>query len=239
MADEAEALPLQELLATEPPMVYHERQSLQLCAVHALNNLFCNEVQDPGAPAAAQIFTKQTLEEIAARKYAEEQELGLSSGGLFEFNQNRSAIGLGNYSVVVLETAVREHGTYSWEQFDTRKDVATIPDLKTLVGIIVNKPSSSLMGAWKSKHWYTIRRCRGHDLNLDSKLEAPAAFAESAGARGPGLREHLQALVDEGGSLFLVTNAEPEPEPELEPEPEPEPEPEQELELEPESEASG
>ena len=107
--------PLQELLASDPAVIHHERQSLQLCAVHALNNLFCNkDAEAAGAPtAAAPIFTKQRLEEIAVAKYEEEQQLGLASGGAFEFNQNRSALGLGNYSVVVLETAVPSpHNAY-------------------------------------------------------------------------------------------------------------------------------
>ena len=204
--------PLQDLLASHPQMLYHERQSLQLCAVHALNNLFCNEVEGD-APAAGKLFTKQMLEDIAARKYIEEQQLGLASGGLFEFNQNRSAIGLGNYSVVVLETAVLEHGPYSWDQFDARKGVDAIPPLEELVGIVANAPRSALLGAWKSNHWYTIRRCRGHDLNLDSNLDAPVAFERGQGGVEGGaesLLEHLQKVIDSGGSLFVVTRAKTE-----------------------------
>ncbi len=210
--------PLQELLSSDPPAIYHERQSLMLCAVHALNNLFCNaDAEAANAPTALAdpIFTKQGLEQIAAGKYEEEQQLGLASGGVFEFNQNRSAIGLGNYSVVVLETAVRAHGAYSWDQFDVRQGVEAIPPLDQVVGIVVNKPTSNLMGAWKSKHWYTIRKCRGHDLNLDSKLAAPVAFVaegqDTSVSAGETLREHLRLLIDSGGSLFLVTQAEPEP----------------------------
>ncbi len=224
MAESSDVRPLQELLSSDPPAIYHERQSLMLCAVHALNNLFCNhDAEAANAPTAlaAPIFTKQGLEQIAAGKYEEEQQLGLASGGVFEFNHNRSAIGLGNYSVVVLETAVRGHGAYSWNQFDVRKGVEAVPPLDQVVGIIANKPTSNLMGAWKSKHWYTIRRCRGHDLNLDSKLPAPVAFVaegqDAAVSAGETLREHLRLLIDSGGSLFLVTQADPEPEPQLEP----------------------
>ena len=122
---------------------------------------------------------------------------------------------------MVLETAVRGHGAYSWNQFDVRKGVEAVPPLDRVVGIIANKPTSNLMGAWKSKHWYTIRRCRGHDLNLDSKLPAPVAFVaegqDTAVSAGETLREHLRLLIDSGGSLFLVTQADPEPEPQLEP----------------------
>ena len=222
MGSSEDARPLEELLNCDPPVIYHERQSQQLCAVHALNNLFCNhEAEVAGAPTAlAQIFTKQMLEEIAAAKYEEEQQLGLASGGFFEFNRNRSAIGIGNYSVVVLETAVCAHGDYSWCQFDVRKGVDAIPSLNDLVGIVANKPTSALMGAWKGRHWYTIRRCRGYDLNLDSKLEVPVAFVaehggcDAAGGAGETLRDHLQLLIDGGGSVFLVPQAEPGPRPE-------------------------
>ena len=39
--------------------------------------------------------------------------------------------------------------------------------------MVVNVQTSSLMGAWKSKHWYALRHCRGFNLQFDSKLEAP------------------------------------------------------------------
>jgi josephin len=61
--------------------VYHERQSLQMCALHALNNLF----QD------GRSFSRAQLDEICSR---------LSPDHLI--NPHKSVLGLGNYDINVI-----------------------------------------------------------------------------------------------------------------------------------------
>lgn len=70
----------------QEPEIYHERQSKQLCALHALNNLF----QDPKA------FSKKDLDVICS-------ELAPNSR---LFNPHRSAFGLGCYDVNVIIAAL-------------------------------------------------------------------------------------------------------------------------------------
>lgn len=84
--------------------IYHERQSKQLCALHALNNLF----QD------AKAYTKQDLDAIC-------KELAF---GRFFFNPHKSIFGLGCYDVnVIIAALARKNYDVVW--FDKRKLVIT------------------------------------------------------------------------------------------------------------------
>lgn len=82
------------------PDIYHERQSKQLCALHALNNLF----QVPNA------FSKKDLDDICI-------ELAPNSRLL---NPHRSALGLGCYDINVIIAALAKKG-YEVIWFDKRK----------------------------------------------------------------------------------------------------------------------
>ena len=79
--------------------LYHERQVRQMCALHVLNNLF----QDPKA------FDKAELDIIC-------KELSPDTW----FNPHKSALGLGNYDVNVVMTALQRRG-YKTLWFDKRK----------------------------------------------------------------------------------------------------------------------
>jgi hypothetical protein len=80
--------------------IYHERQSKQLCALHALNNLF----QSPKA------FTKHELDSIC-KELAPDARI---------FNPHRSFLGLGCYDVNVIIAALGKKG-YDVVWFDKRK----------------------------------------------------------------------------------------------------------------------
>lgn len=141
---------LTALLAADPPLIYHERQSLALCAVHALNNLFCNHLpapETPTTPTLERLFTKEALDQISVQKHAETaaqaKELGVGGAGGF-FNPHRSVIPIGNFDVVVIETAVRNMG-YSWTWFDARKGAEELPNLEDLVGIVVTHPPQEFL----------------------------------------------------------------------------------------------
>ena len=79
--------------------MYHERQSRQLCALHVLNNLF----------QARDAFTKPELDAICA-------ELAPDAW----VNPHKSMLGLGNYDVNVVMTALQNKG-YETKWFDKRR----------------------------------------------------------------------------------------------------------------------
>lgn len=78
--------------------IYHERQTRMLCAVHALNNVF----QDPTA------YSKADFDTIC---------YNLSPDSYI--NPHKNPLGLGNYDVNVLMTAVLMKG-YETVWFDKR-----------------------------------------------------------------------------------------------------------------------
>lgn len=79
--------------------IYHERQSKQLCALHALNNLF----QNPS-------FSKQDLDTLC-KELAPDHKI---------FNPHRSILGLGCYDVNVIIAALSKKDLdVVW--FDKRK----------------------------------------------------------------------------------------------------------------------
>ena len=202
--------------------IFHEKQSLMLCAIHSLNNLLCNE---PTSGASTEpMFTKAHFDRLAEAKHKEQADFGESSF----FNPHRSKLRLGDFDVVVLESAVNMAGC-SWQWFNAKNCAATIDlaESSSLVGVVVNVKKAQLFGAWKSNHWYAVRRCHGLLLNLDSKLDAPELLGDDASCHA-----HLQTILDADGHLFLVhrgaeeragvgrpegTVPEPEPEPEKSP----------------------
>ncbi|XP_075725453.1 josephin-1 isoform X1 [Rhipicephalus microplus] len=141
--------------------VYHERQVKELCALHALNNLF----QD------GQAFTKGSLDDICHRFLSPDHLV----------NPHKSMLGLGNYDVNVIMSALQLRG-YEAIWFDKRKDPSCI-DLAKIVGFILNVPSEMKFGFLQfplsRKHWIAVREVNGTFYNLDSKLEAPAVIGKS------------------------------------------------------------
>lgn len=78
---------------------YHEKQVRELCALHALNNLF----QDKDA------FSKIELDSICHNLSPENW-----------INPHKSILGLGNYDVNVIMSALQSRG-YDMVWFDKRK----------------------------------------------------------------------------------------------------------------------
>lgn len=150
----------------QPIKIYHERQSKQLCALHALNNLFQH----------SQAFTKQELDAIC-------KELAPNTWLL---NPHRSVLGLGCYDVnVIIYALSRRNYDVIW--FDKRKDVSSL-NFDNIFGFILNipdEPSSSLfaiplnylppqMKIWSSqKHWIALKKIGSYYYNLDSRLDYP------------------------------------------------------------------
>ncbi|XP_065715689.2 josephin-2 [Patagioenas fasciata] len=167
-----------------PPEVggapYHERQRLELCALHALNNL----LQRP-------LFTQRHADDICKR---------LSPGA--RFPRHRSLLGTGNYDVNVLMAALQGLGLAAlW--WDKRRSLERLAPSR-LLGLILNVPSRvsllSLPLPLRRRHWLALRKLRGTWYNLDSKLPAPAPIGGDA-----QLREFLRRfLAREPCELLLV-----------------------------------
>ncbi|XP_037244467.1 josephin-2 [Falco biarmicus] len=163
-----------------PAGLYHERQRLELCAVHALNNV----LQRP-------CFTQEAADEICKR---------LAPNA--HLNPHRSLLGTGNYDVNVIMAALQslELAAVWW---DKRRSLERLA-LGQILGFILNVPSHVSLGfvalPLRRKHWLAVRQLRGTYYNLDSKLRAPVAIGGEA-----ELRAFLRDFLSQGlCEVFLV-----------------------------------
>ncbi|XP_002736946.1 josephin-2-like [Saccoglossus kowalevskii] len=139
--------------------IYHEKQKRELCALHALNNVF----QD------GQAYNKQMLDEIC-------QNLAPSS----MLNPHKSVLGLGNYDVNVIMAALQLRNCEAvW--WDKRKNL-DILNFDNIIGFILNMPSPLQWGLLslpiKRKHWVAVRELDGAFYNLDSKFKSPDTIGD-------------------------------------------------------------
>ncbi|CAK8682356.1 unnamed protein product [Clavelina lepadiformis] len=144
--------------------VYHERQHFELCALHALNNVF----QDP------QAFSKEQLDEICSR---------LSPDTML--NPHKSMLGTGNYDVNVIMAGLQSKG-HAAVWWDKRRSLERLC-LKNIKGFILNVPSSIGWGLLtiplKRRHWIAVRSVDRVFYNLDSKLKQPEIIGEVVALR--------------------------------------------------------
>lgn len=152
--------------------IYHEKQVRELCALHALNNLFQEK----------ECFTKSELDVICHT---------LSPDNWI--NPHKSVLGLGNYDINVIMKALQKKDCEAiW--FDKRKYMQvncraqlaycfsffrdpSCLNLHNILGLILNVPSdykiSFVTLPLRRRHWVTIRQINGFYYNLDSKLDMP------------------------------------------------------------------
>lgn len=115
-------------------------------------------------------------------------------------NPHRSMLGLGNYDINVIMTALQkkgcaavwfdkrkwDHGSlgrwkmYSMRQFlEFYREPSTI-DTSQILGFILNVPTDYKIGfvvlPLKRRHWIAIRKIDEQYWNLDSKLDAPQSI---------------------------------------------------------------
>ncbi|XP_074666404.1 josephin-2 isoform X4 [Strix aluco] len=146
-----------------PGGLYHERQRLELCALHALNNV----LQRP-------CFTQEAADEICKRLAPDAR-----------LNPHRSLLGTGNYDVNVIMAALQslELAAVWW---DKRRSLERLA-LGQILGFILNVPSHVSLGfvalPLRRKHWLAVRQLHGTYYNLDSKLRAPVAIGGEAELR--------------------------------------------------------
>jgi len=141
--------------------IYHERQSKELCALHALNNIF----------QARDAFSQRELDEIC---------YNLSPDTWI--NPHKSLLGLGNYDINVVTAALNcKNCDIIW--FDKRKDPSIIK-LDKVIGFILNIPNDYTFGwlrlPFHRKHWIALKRIHAAFYNLDSKLKKPAMIGGEA-----------------------------------------------------------
>ncbi|XP_026525351.1 josephin-2 isoform X2 [Notechis scutatus] len=164
---------------SETSAVYHERQRLELCAVHALNNVL-----------QERLFTQDIADEICKRLAPDAR-----------WNPHRSFLGTGNYDVNVIMAALQSVGLEAiW--WDKRRPLEQL-SLAGLVGFIVNVPSNVCLGFLslpvRRRHWIAVRQLDGIYYNLDSKLKAPAPIGGEA-----DLRIFLQEVLSQGACELLL-----------------------------------
>ncbi|XP_061562026.1 josephin-1 [Phycodurus eques] len=168
--------------------IYHEKQWRELCALHALNNVF----QDGSA------FSRDTLQEIYQR---------LSPSTLVTPHK-KGMLGNGNYDVNVIMAALQTRG-FEAVWWDKRRDVGSIA-LSNVTGFILNVPSNLRWGPLqlplKRQHWIGVREVAGVYYNLDSKLRGPQPIGSP-----DELRKFLrQQLRGKNCELLLVVSEEVE-----------------------------
>lgn len=170
--------------------IYHERQRLQLCLLHSLNNLF--QTKDA--------FTRSDLNSIAEQLDMDDPNKGSSWTPLsIVFKPHHNEI-TGNYDINVLIAALEEKGkTVVWH--DSRNGVSSIDLDDRLMGIVLNVPVRKLSGFWRSRHWVTLRCIQGVWYNLDSDFAVPYAFRDIQ-----QVREFLDGVISAGAQVFLVMN---------------------------------
>ncbi|CAG0908333.1 unnamed protein product, partial [Cyprideis torosa] len=138
-------------------------QSLQFCAVHALNNLFQGK----------EIFSKDQLNQIS-------KELAPDAW----WNPHRSPLGFGNYDINVIQVALHQR-KYAAIWYDRRKDPCCL-ELSKILGFILNIPSRWNIGPISlpitGKHWVVVRRREDDPSSpfvlLDSKVPAPTDIGD-------------------------------------------------------------
>ncbi|KAK6141770.1 hypothetical protein DH2020_024487 [Rehmannia glutinosa] len=179
---------------SERKLIYHERQKLQFCLLHSLNNLF----QDKDA------FSRANLNAIAEKLDLEDPNKTTRTPLSVIFKPHHNIL-TGNYDINVLIAALEERGkTVIWH--DRRSGASSIdldePEDK-FFGIVLNVPVRRYGGLWRSKHWIALRRVERVWYNLDSDLYTPYPFKNTE-----EIREFLDSVISTGGEVLLVKNSE-------------------------------
>uniref|UniRef100_H3CRN6 Josephin-2 n=1 Tax=Tetraodon nigroviridis TaxID=99883 RepID=H3CRN6_TETNG len=165
--------------------VFHEKQRLELCAIHALNNVLQERV-----------FTKETADDICKRLAPQ-----------CVVNPHRSVLGTGNYDVNVIMAALQSRDLAAvW--WDKRRTVHSLCVSK--VQGFINVPSKVSLGIvslpLRRRHWLAVRQVHGQYYNLDSKLKSPVCIGGE-----PELRSFLgEQLSQDVAEMLLVVRREVE-----------------------------
>ncbi|XP_051142158.1 josephin-like protein isoform X2 [Andrographis paniculata] len=136
----------------EEKSVYHERQKLQFCLLHTLNNLFQEN----------EAFTRANLNAIAGKLDLEDPNKTAWTPLSVVFKPHHNTL-TGNYDINVLISALEERGKrVVWHDRRCRASSIDLdgPEDK-LFGIVLNVQVRRYAGLWKSRHWIALRRVEG------------------------------------------------------------------------------
>lgn len=182
--------------------LYFERQFLQRCGVHALNNLL------------------QRAEFSSARLDALCTALAPGDGGVLSrvWNPHRTLL-LGNFDANVLLAALCGGASFAGclafeyryvdarasATFAARFPVAAAASL--LLGFLVNTRSGGMLSTlFGGRHWFVLRAVGGRWFEIDSLREGPSRLDDAAAALA-----RLAALLAAGGQVIEIWQGEPPP----------------------------
>ncbi|KAL2644054.1 hypothetical protein R1flu_011641 [Riccia fluitans] len=194
VADEEEGVGNTSTNGSVVRKIYHERQRLQLCLLHALNNLLQGE----------NAFSRKELDGIA-----DNLPMMIAGGDkwhplsmIFKWHRNSFT---GDYDVNVLIAALGSRGKeVIW--YDRRKGMNgwNVEEYGgRLTGIIVNVLSRKFLNMWKGRHWVALREINGQWYNLDSDLESPRVFEHGE----EDLKKYLEAVFAQTGEVLIIVEA--------------------------------
>jgi len=177
--------------------ISQERQHLEHCLLHALNNLF----QD-------RCFSPNDLDGIAN---------SLAPGVMLPFLHPHRTL-LGTWDVNVLECALG-HKERNLKWYDVRDVTFASLDTQACLGLIVNVRAGGgpLNFVFRGRrHWFALRCISGTWFNLDSKLrepqpivsgdESPTGMTDTGSAGSSALRVFLSKLVENSDAkVFIIT----------------------------------
>ncbi|XP_062216123.1 josephin-like protein [Phragmites australis] len=168
--------------------VYHERQRLQFCLLHALNNLMQEK----------ECFTRAELDGVARNLVLSDPNKDHWSPLSFIFKPHHNVV-TGNYDVNVLIAALEARKKkVVWH--DHRKEASSIDlDAESFIGLMINVPVRRFRGLWTGRHWVAIRSIDGIWFNLDSDLSEPKQFKDKE-----NVIVFLDSLLSQGGELMIV-----------------------------------
>ncbi|CAL9096634.1 unnamed protein product [Musa textilis] len=173
--------------------IYHEKQRLQFCLLHALNNL----MQEKDS------FCRAELDAIAEKLLADDPFRSQWTPLSLIFKPHHNVF-TGNYDVNVLIAALESRRKkVVWH--DRRNGASSINLAEeSLLGIMLNIPVRRFGGIWSGRHWVSLRDVNGVWYNLDSDLASPVPFEHQE-----EMREFLNDVIDQGGEILIILRENP------------------------------
>ncbi|XP_072997016.1 josephin-like protein [Typha latifolia] len=174
--------------------VYHEKQRLQFCLLHALNNL----MQEKDS------FTRADLDAVADKLVLNDPNKDQWTPLSFIFKPHHNRL-TGNYDVNVLIAALEaRRKKIVWH--DRRSGASSINlNAEKLLGIMLNVPVRRYNGLWKGRHWIALRIIDGVWYNLDSDMGAPIQFEDKE-----EVTAFLDDVISQGGEILIILHDEQE-----------------------------
>ncbi|KAJ0395646.1 hypothetical protein ATCC90586_003054 [Pythium insidiosum] len=170
--------------------LYHEKQSLLRCGIHAINNL----LQEPAVDQRAMDAACEQLVQA-------DPSGGSTILSSWIWHPHRAPLGLGNYDVNVLMLVLQQQGFDMQWVNKTQRVAPETMDFDAVVGVLCNVITTG--GLWRrileQRHWFAIRKIDGLCFNLDSKLDEPMPFAGD-----DECRRFLQELLDTGECELFI-----------------------------------